>query len=283
VLKSCVWQAAVAWTRAMAANRPAKKRQARIQKGAPSPHRPAPGPPPQAEIKIHGVNAVLAQHRAHPDATIRLFLREDRLSALKDVVRYCTERRLVYRVVDDAQLAKVSGASHHEGACLVARAALDPEPSDILRHDRGFAIVLDGIENPHNLGALLRTAAHFGCSAALLCGPERIAGATYRVAQGGASIVATSCTTTKRALDALEDAKFTIYVCRADGDLSLSRAKLAERSAFVLGSERHGVSPLWARRGASSLRIDGTGAVESLNVAAAGALVMGRYWSRAEP
>lgn len=254
------------------------------RRGAP-PSRATPrdAPPAHSELRLHGVNAVLAHFRAYPDSTVRLFLREDRLTALRDVVRYCTQRRLVYRVVDDAQLLKISGASHHEGTCLVARPRPNPKPSEVLPRDRGLAVVLDGIENPHNLGALLRTAAHFGCSAALLCGVDRIAGATYRVAQGGASLVATSCTSTKAALDALQDASYTIYVCRADGDVSLTRSRFSERTAIVLGNERRGVSPLWSRHGASSLRIDGTGAVESLNVAAAGAVVMGNYWSRARP
>ncbi|MCZ7687021.1 MAG: hypothetical protein M5U28_53075 [Sandaracinaceae bacterium] len=143
-------------------------------------------------MTIYGRNAGLALFAPRPDDVRRAFVYQRTSRAVGDLLSELARRRLPHRVVDDEELAKVAGSQHHEGICLVASPRPEPDERAVLSvRGAACALYLDGVENPRNLGAILRSAAHFGCLA-LSGARDRLpspSGATARVAEGGAEHV----------------------------------------------------------------------------------------------
>jgi TrmH RNA methyltransferase len=141
---------------------------------------------------------------------------------------------------------------------------------------------LDGVGNPHNLGAILRSAAHFGVAAILLPKASTLAlsGAAARVAEGGAEAVPfVRMGRDDNAIAQLRGAGFALAATVVRGGTSLFAARLPKRVAYVLGAEGEGMDPALVAACDLRLSIPGSGTVESLNVAAATAVLLAE-WAR---
>lgn len=243
------------------------------------------------DATFFGVHACRALAARRPDAIHRAFVDEATLPIFADVLKGLAERRRPYRVVDDEELRKVSGSRHHEGVCFVADPLPEPDPAALVAalaaRPAARMVFLDGVGNPHNVGAILRTAAHFGAGALIGHAGELSppSGATARTAEGAAEhvpVMAWSHPT--RSLERVADAGFarvaTVVEMGVEGGVSLYDAALPSHCVFLLGAEREGLSE-GARRSADlAVTIPGSGAVESLNVAAAAAVLLSEHARR---
>lgn len=240
---------------------------------------------PRLDTRYYGIRACLALAEARPLAVERAFYEERTAPIFSALSRDLAKRRRPYRVVGPEELAKVAGTRHHEGVCLVA----DPPPGV---HPGELAdaaaegdlparwIFLDGVENPHNVGAILRSAAHFGGAAlAGLDGelPEP-SGALARVAEGGVEHVPLfSWQDPGRAFERLRDHGFAAIAAVTEGGDPVYDVALPRRCVFLLGAEGEGLSGAAIAAAERSVRIPGTGAVQSLNVAAACAVLLAEH------
>lgn len=239
------------------------------------------------DAKFYGRNACLALFARRPDDVRRVFVSEEVARQIGDVLRELARRRLPYRVVGGEELAKVAGAQHHEGICVLARALPTPDEEAVFSPYRagdraGRMIYLDGVENPHNVGAILRTAAHFGC-VALAGARDRLptpTGATARVAEGGAEHVPVLRWSDPLASLRALSSRFTLVATAHDAPDGLYLAELPKRCVFLLGAEGTGLSPTVRALASRTISIRGTGAVESLNVSSAAAILLGEHWRR---
>lgn len=240
--------------------------------------------PPQ-EQRIYGLNACLALFAKRPEAVRKVWLLESRIPALKPVLAHCVKQRLGYTVVEADDLERLSGSAHHEGVVFGAMPATEPSLGEwlgTLGAGPRVAIWLDGVGNPHNLGAILRSAAHFGVAGVLLpkTSTLTVSGAAARVAEGGAEWVPTvRLGRSDDAIAQLQSAGFTVAATVARGGQSLYATQLPERLVLLMGAEQSGVDPELARASAIRLIVPGTGAVESLNVASATSVLLSE-WSR---
>lgn len=240
------------------------------------------------EQRIHGRNACLALFARRPEAVRKVWLIEARIAEFKPVLAWCVKHRLGYRVAGEEDLAKLTGSAHHEGVCFDALRL--PESSlstwlHALHADPALALWLDGVGNPHNLGAILRCAAHFGAAALLLPkdSPLALSGAAARVAEGGAEAVPlVRLGRGDNAIAQLRAAGFTLAATTVRGGGSVFDAALPPRLVLVVGAEAVGVDPALAAACGVTLGIPGSGAVESLNVAAAAAVFLAE-WRRRFP
>ena len=140
------------------------------------------------ELRLYGLNAVRAVFARRPDAIRKLYLLEARIPQLQPLLKWCVAHHVGYRVVEDGDLQKLAASSHHEG---VVADVLREEPAALTTWLRDLAdgplcaLWLDGVGNPHNLGAILRASAHFGVKAILLPKHSTLAlsGAAARVAE----------------------------------------------------------------------------------------------------
>ena len=238
-----------------------------------------------AELRLHGMNAVQAVFARRPQALRKLYLTEARIPQLQPLLKWCVANRVGYRVVEEADLQKLAASSHHEG--VVAEVLREqPVPlSSWLRDLAGgpqCALWLDGIGNPHNLGAILRSAAHFGVAAVLLPkdSPLGLSGAAARVAEGGAEAVPfVRLGREDNSIAQLHGAGFALAATVVRGGADVFATPLPRRLVYVLGAEGEGMSPALAAACDLRLSIPGSGAVESLNVAAATAVLLAQ-WAR---
>lgn len=236
-------------------------------------------------MKISGRHAARAWFSRRPDDLVRVYLLEARIRDFSDLLKHCADRRLAYHVVEADELDRVAGTQHHEGICLLARA---PRPSldDVLRGSGATArvLALDGVTNPHNLGALLRTAAHFGVQAILTDGAVDLTPAAHRVAEGGAAYVdVVALDDLAEGLETLQEAGFTVVGTSGRAERSAFAMDWPARTVVVLGSEGHGLSRAVHEILDEEVLIPGTGHVESLNVSAAGAVVLAQLFGAGAP
>lgn len=236
-----------------------------------------------AELRLYGLNAVHAVFARRPQAIRKLYLSESRIPALQPLLKWCVANRVGYRVVDETDLHKLAASTHHEG---VVADVLREEPHALSTWLRDLpagpqcALWLDGVGNPHNLGAILRSAAHFGVSAVLLPKHSALAlsGAAARVAEGGAEAVPmVRLGRSDNAIAQLRGAGFTLAATVVKGGSDLFDTNLPDRVIYVMGAEGEGMDRELAATCDLQLSIPGTGAVESLNVAAATAVLLSAW------
>ena len=238
------------------------------------------------ELRLYGLNAVRAVFARRPQAIRKLYLSQDRIPQLQPLLKWCVAHRIGYRVVDDVdELRKLAASTHHEGVVAdVLREAPQPLADWLHALPEGpcCALWLDGVGNPHNLGAILRSSAHFGVSALLLPDGSALAlsGAAARVAEGGAEAVPlVRPGPDDEAIAQLHGAGFALAATLVRGGDDLFAASLPPRLVYVLGAEGGGMGDALAAACDLRLSIPGSGAVESLNVAAATAVLLAQ-WAR---
>ncbi|UHQ25241.1 RNA methyltransferase [Lysobacter sp. 5GHs7-4] len=238
------------------------------------------------ELRLYGLNAVRATFARRPQAIRKLYLTEARIPALQPLLAWCVAQRVGYRVVEESDLDKLAASSHHEG---VVAEVLREEPLSVSAWLRDLlagpqaALWLDGVGNPHNLGAILRAAAHFGVSAVLLPKHSALAlsGAAARVAEGGAEAVPmVRLGREDNAFAQLRGAGFKLAATVVRGGSDLFATALPERLIYVIGAEGEGMDRELAAACDLRLSIPGSGKVESLNVAAATAVFLAAWASR---
>jgi 23S rRNA (guanosine2251-2'-O)-methyltransferase len=169
----------------------------------------------------------------------------------------------------------------HQGAALEAWPLKSPELDDILAvpspSGRKIVLVLDQLSDPHNVGAILRTAAAFGVTAVIV--QDRHAppqsGALAKAASGALDVIPyVEVVNIARALDELSEHGFWRIALAGDGEQSLSEAVPAGDVALVLGSEGDGIRRLVREHCEASAFIPITRTVESLNVSNAAAVAL---------
>ena len=239
---------------------------------------------PAREQRLYGLNACLAAFARRPDTLRKVYLVESRMGALKAVLAWCVQRRIGYRVVEAEDLDKLTSSRHHEGVCfdllrpepltLNALLTAQPQPSPSL------LLWLDGVGNPHNLGALLRSAAHFGVAGVIVPAGAvlDVSGAAARVAEGAAEIVPVVQTAAGPALRELRAHGYLFAGTVPREGTSPYATVLPSRLVLVLGAEGEGMSGAMIEHADLRLTIPGSGAIESLNVAASAAVLLGEYW-----
>jgi TrmH RNA methyltransferase len=236
-----------------------------------------------AELRVYGLNAVHAVFARRPQAIRKLYLAEARIPAVQPLLKWCVANRVGYRVVDEEDLDRLASSTHHEG---VIADVLREEALSLSTWLRDLpagpqcALWLDGVGNPHNFGAILRSAAHFGVSAILLPkhSPLALSGAAARVAEGGAEAVPmVRLGRQDNAIAQLRSAGFALAATVVKGGNDVFATALPRRLVCVLGSEGEGMDRELAQACDLRVSIPGTGAVESLNVAAATAVLLAAW------
>ena len=227
---------------------------------------------------ICGANAVAALFAKRPDDVQRLFYLDEMKPAVGAHCAELAKRKKPYRMVDAETLQKVAGTLHHGGIVAVAR------PRMIQIFDRAnpprltFLLVLDGIGNPHNLGAIARSAAFFGVPGMLIGeapGNAMPSDAAYRTAEGGLEhLLLFKTRDLPGALGAMQPFYRTVAAALSPDAAPLSALPRDRAVALVLGHEERGISPDVLAACRRHIRIEGSGRVQSLNVAQAAAVLL---------
>jgi TrmH RNA methyltransferase len=229
---------------------------------------------------VAGLAAARAVLNVRPHDVRHIAYSPEARMQLAELLRSAAQQRIAYREVPAAELDKLAGTLHHEGISVQVKARPALAVDGVIRalEAGGFALALDRVRNPHNIGALLRSAAYFGASALLVGGDGeelRLTPAAVRTAEGGAEHVPV-CFAPELcdALDRLARAGAQIVGADAHGGEDLARVRFDARCVLVLGNERSGLAPAVRRRCAGLVRIPGSGRVDSLNVSVAAGILL---------
>jgi 23S rRNA (guanosine2251-2'-O)-methyltransferase len=227
---------------------------------------------------IFGLHAVRTLLQQRPERAALLLLQKGRDDArMQELVQLAQAKSIKTEWRDQKELDRLSGSERHQGACLQIRSvgvlgegALD----DLLDASTTapLLLVLDGVQDPHNLGACMRTADAAGV-AAVIVPKDRAAGlsATVRkVASGAAeSVPLIQVTNLARTLRWLKERDIWIVGTDDQAEQTLYGAKLSGPLAIVLGAEGTGMRRLTREACDVLVSIPMRGIVESLNVSVA--------------
>jgi len=172
-------------------------------------------------------------------------------------------------------LDRLAGTSAHQGAVALAAAQEYADLDDAAKSQ--LVVVLDGVEDPHNLGAIIRTAHAAGAGSIVI--PERRAAGITDVAGKAAAgalehLPVARVTNINRALDDLKKRGFWIYGLDERGSETYDRVEYAAPTALVFGGEGKGLHEHVAKRCDALVRIPMAGKISSLNVSVAAGIVL---------
>lgn len=223
---------------------------------------------------IHAVAAVLANPRRN---VLRLLATQNAAARLKE------EGSTLPPTVEETaprDLDRLLGADAVHQGVAVEVAPLDPLPLDALGEAK-LIVVLDQVTDPHNVGAILRSAVAFGAEAIVVTGRHAPAetGVLAKAASGALeSIVVVEVPNLARALDELGDMGFTRIGLDSEGGAVIEDAMAGDRIALVLGAEGKGLRRLSREKCDVVARLDMPGPIKSLNVS--NAAVLSLYLAR---
>ena len=241
-------------------------------------------PPRPRTQTITGYRAVRAALDHRLGDVERLFYAAEHAMVLRPWLKQLAERRATFRELPAPELEKAGGGRAHQGLVAVLRwpdvPPLTRELVVATAQRPGVTVLLDGVGNPHNLGAIARTAAFLGVAALWL--PAEVAdamrsAAVYRTAEGGLETVPVlGGPAPLKVVQAFVDAGGTAVALTVRG-----RGKLADLTALrgqavllVLGSEEFGLERDVETACPLQVRIAGTDRVESLNVGVAAGIAL---------
>lgn len=242
-----------------------------------SEHRPAHA---RQLLRVCGMAAVSALFERDPRRVERLFFEDRVKDEVGSFCRTLARARKPYRQLDKAELARVAGTPLHGGVVAVAApqrlADFDRSAARIWAQNGKPLLILDGIGNPHNLGAIARSAAFFGLERMVLADRPAQAlpsDASYRVAEGGLEQLALHRAPLPAALFELRPAYRVIGTALGHGPVPDS-LESGPPVALVFGNEETGLDPATIAACDQVWSIPGSGRVQSLNVAAAAAILL---------
>ena len=236
-----------------------------------------------ADAIIYGINPVLEALRSERQALNKIILAEGKeggnIRLLRQLAR---EKGIPVQFSPKEALDRLAGTGHHQGVLGFTPASSYSTWDDLLERVRSapgkaIVLVLDSIEDPQNLGSLIRTAEACGVRGIILP-KDRAAGITPVVVKASAGAVAhlpvVRVTNLANTLEDLKKKGFWIVGADSRAEKGLYELKFDMNVGLVIGSEGKGVRPLLLKKCDYTVSIPMRGKVSSLNAAIAGAVIL---------
>jgi 23S rRNA (guanosine2251-2'-O)-methyltransferase len=225
---------------------------------------------------FHAVEEALAAGRALDRIVIARGRHGERVEA---VVQLARSKSVPVRFEDRLQIDRLVGTREHQGIAALAAAKPALELDDLLaaKTPQGLLVLLDGIEDPHNLGAIVRTALAAGAHGVII--PERRAvGLTDTVERASAGALAhlpvARVKNLVRAMEEMKEAGYWLIGLDERAEQKYTEADFSGQVGIVLGSEGEGLHELTRKRCDFLVSIPTSGPVRALNVSVAAGVVL---------
>lgn len=238
------------------------------------------GAPDADLLHIEGRNAVLEAYRSGKTIDKLYVLDGCKDGPVQSILREAKKTDTVIQFVEKERLNRMSETKKHQGVIAVASAYAYASVEEILakaeeQGEKPFLILLDGIEDPHNLGAIIRTANLAGAHGVLIP-KRRAAGLTATVAKASAGALnytpVAKVTNLSQAIRELKERGIWFVCADMEGEL-MYRQDLTGAVGLVIGSEGEGVSRLVKEQCDFTASIPMKGDIDSLNASAAAAVL----------
>jgi 23S rRNA (guanosine2251-2'-O)-methyltransferase len=201
---------------------------------------------------------------------------------LQEVVDLARSSGTPLRFEDRASLDRLAGVKSHQGVVALGAAKSYAELDDVAPAS-DLLLVLDGVEDPHNLGAIIRTA-HAAGAGAVIIAERRAAGLTETVAKAAAGALehlpVVRAVNINHTLRTLKDQGYFVYGLDEKGETLFSAVNWAPKSVIVLGAEGKGLHDLVKKNCDALIRIPMAGKIASLNVSVAAGIALFSWRSR---
>ncbi|MDT8715796.1 23S rRNA (guanosine(2251)-2'-O)-methyltransferase RlmB [Clostridium sp. 19966] len=238
--------------------------------------------PEVREDLIEGRNAVIEALRS--DRTIEniYIAKGEKEGAINVVLGIAKEKNLVIKEVDRKKLDSMSSTGNHQGVIAQTTPYKYYEVEDILKaakekNEAPFIIILDELEDPHNLGSIIRTAEVCGAHGIII--PKRrnvgVTAAVYRSSVGAVEYMKIAKVTNINAcIEELKKNGVWVYGCDMDGSEFSFETNFKGSVALVVGSEGNGISRLTKEKCDKIIKIPMVGHINSLNASVAAGIMM---------
>lgn len=233
------------------------------------------------EDLIAGRNAVLELLKTDRDIDKIYVRRGERIGSLQVIVATALSRKIPVIEVDGIKLDKMTGGINHQGVAAAAAMVSYSSLEDIFaraesKGEPPFIVIADGIEDPRNLGALIRSAEGAGAHGVII-GKRHAVGLTSVVEKASAGAIEhipiVKVTNIAQTVDVLKERGIWIFAAEAGGT-PYYKVDMKGAAAFVFGSEGEGISRIVLERSDFRISIPMYGVVTSLNVSAAAAVIL---------
>ncbi|MGB7731335.1 MAG: 23S rRNA (guanosine(2251)-2'-O)-methyltransferase RlmB [Candidatus Acidiferrum sp.] len=229
---------------------------------------------------IHAVREALEAGSAFDRIVIAKGRQDTRV---EEIVQLARGRGIAVRFEDRGQLDRLANTRDHQGVVAMVAARAPATLEDIIatanqaKGQQGLIVLLDGVEDPHNLGAIVRTALAAGAHGVVI--PERRAvGLTDAVARASAGALAhlpvAKVTNLARAMEDLKEAGYWLVGLDEAGEKSYTEVDYTTPTGIIMGGEGSGLHELTRKRCDFVVSLPTTGPVKSLNVSVATGVVL---------
>lgn len=225
------------------------------------------------------VRRVMLAKGAHPDKTVA------------EIRRCAKQAGIRIDIVDRKHLTSLAGTPKHQGVLAELRPVAGRSIEDILavartRREDPFVLLLDGIEDPHNFGSVLRSAEGMGVHGVII-GNRRQVGLTpvvWKSSAGAAAYLPVAIVTNlAQTLDTLINEHNLMCIGLAEGgSVPCQEFDFCQRLVLVLGGEGKGIRPILSKKCQAMVRIPSCGRINSYNASVAAAVVMFEVMSQRE-
>lgn len=235
----------------------------------------------QNENLIVGRNAVTEALKADRVIDTLMVARGDRSGSISKIIAMCREKNIVIKEVDNKKLDFMCGRSSHQGVAAYAAAHEYSTVQDILdlakdRNEQPFIIVCDELEDPHNLGAIVRTAETAGAHGVIIP-KRRSASLSYAVSKTAAGaleyVPVARVSNLASTLDELKEQGLWIYGADMGGS-NWCETDYSGAVALVIGSEGNGLGRLIKEKCDFIVSLPMKGNITSLNASVAAGIMM---------
>lgn len=232
---------------------------------------------------IFGLHAVESVLQTQPERVQRVLILQDRKDKkMEGIVQLAKQRSIPVDYASRSELDRMTDEANHQGVIAFCTKAHAYTESDLINHLSSITVaplllILDGVQDPHNLGACFRTANAAGVHA-IIAPKDKSVGITpvvTKVASGATEVLPfVQVTNLVRTIEKLKELGIWIYGAAAEAEKNLYQTDLSGAAAFVLGAEGTGLRRLTREHCDVLINIPMFGSVSSLNVSVATGVIL---------
>ena len=232
--------------------------------------------------QIEGRNAVLEYLESGKDINKILVATGEQHGSINKIIAIAKDRKIIITEIEKSKLNKIAQTENSQGVIAIVPPYDYCEVEDILqtaeeRKEKPFIIILDGIEDPHNLGSIIRTAETAGVHGIII--PKRrnvgVTSTVYKCSAGAIEHMKIAKVTNINAtIDMLKEQGIWIYGADIDGKDYSYNTDFSGPCALIIGSEGKGISSLTLKKCDLLVKIPMIGKINSLNASVAGGIMM---------
>ncbi len=241
---------------------------------------------------VYGKNAVEALFQSNRTKRINKILISQHAKKdpkIANIIKMATESKIPIQNVPKEKLSFITNQSH-QGIIAYISPIQYTDLENVLKNiknkeENSLIIILDGIQDPHNLGAIIRSAKCAGADAVII--PKRntslVNSTVEKCSAGAVSLIPiVQVSNLNNTIDLLKEYGYWIYAAEANGEQNYYDIKYNSNTVFVLGGENQGVSKLTKQKSDMTIKIKMKGEFNSLNVSNAAGILMFEFLRQQE-